>query len=326
MATGGTGVQWTSRACCLLATVLASEPVLAQPRAEGTESTIPAPATPSADGALLFPTEDRTRDPFVWRYPEFSASDYVATALFGGLAIAGQLLPTDQPRWRSTNSVDESVRDALRLDSKESRKTADDISDLSLALGLNYAAFDTAVVAWALRGKGSVAYQMAAINVQVLAVTAGISSISKAVLARERPYAQECEVDSVLQRTDDCEPDSVNVSFISGHASISFAAASVTCMHHAHLELYQSTAADAAACIGAYTAAATTSVLRMMSDNHYATDVTSGAAVGTLVGLGLPYLLHYRFEVVEPDEMGRASTTSVSVVPGPASATVVGTF
>jgi membrane-associated phospholipid phosphatase len=39
-----------------------------------------------------------------------------------------------------------------------------------------------------------------------------------------------------------------------------------------------------------FTAAATTSYLRMAADEHWLTDVLAGAAVGTAVGIGLPWL------------------------------------
>ena len=98
-------------------------------------------------------------------------------------------------------------------------------------------------------------------------------------------------------------------------------------MHHAYLELYASAAADAAACLAAYGAAGSTGLLRILSDNHYATDVASGAAVGTIVGLGLPWLLHYRTEVPEEDASpGPRDGVSLTLVPGPTSATIAGVF
>jgi membrane-associated phospholipid phosphatase len=286
-----------------------------------------APPVPRREVVEPLGTEGDAPDPFVWRYPTVRTSEYVMTGGFGVLAIVGLVIPTAEPRWTAPTGIDTGVRDAFRLEGRESRKTADDISDLTLTVGLNYAAFDAAVVAWALRGKGSVAYQMAAINIEVLAVTAGITGITKAIAARQRPYAEECRTDPVLRRADDCEPEAVNVSFLSGHSSIAFAAASVTCMHHAHLGLYASPAADVAACFAAYGAATTTGLLRILSDNHYATDVASGAALGTLVGVGVPWLLHYRTEVPDDDAATHPmDEVSLTVVPGPMSATILGVF
>jgi membrane-associated phospholipid phosphatase len=69
---------------------------------------------------------------------------------------------------------------------------------------------------------------------------------------------------------------------ISGHASLAFMAASALCVQHSRLSLYGS--ADAAVCPSALAIAATTSVLRIVADRHWATDVIAGALVGSAVG------------------------------------------
>jgi membrane-associated phospholipid phosphatase len=269
------------------------------------------------------------RDPFTWRYPEFRPSEYAATGIFAAMAIGGLLIPTSGGRWTGENGLDSGVRDALRLDGAQSRQTADDVSDVTLVVLMNHVAFDATVVAWWGRDKGSVAYQMAAIDVETLAVTAGVTSLVKGIAARERPYSGECDEDPVRSRTDDCDDDSLNRSFFSGHTSTAFAAASLTCMHHAYLDLYDSAVGDAVACISAYGLAGTTGVLRIMSDNHYASDVATGAVVGTVIGLGLPWVLHYREEIPE-EEQGKVEAgggdLSITFVPGPTSGTLVGTF
>ena len=42
--------------------------------------------------------------------------------------------------------------------------------------------------------------------------------------------------------------------------------------------------------VTAYTAATTTAVLRILSGNHFMTDVLTGALLGTLWGVGVPML------------------------------------
>lgn len=300
------------------------------PAAGAPPSTVPPSAAPSSAEPPLRPLgKPAERDPFTWRYPEFRTSEYVATGIFGAMAIGGLLIPSQRGRWRDENGFDSGVRDALRLRGELDRKAADDISDVTLVFSMNYVAFDAAVVAWWARGKGSVAYQMAAIDVEAFAVTAGITSMVKGLAARERPYSAECQDDPITKRTDDCDEDSLNRSFFSGHASAAFTAAGLTCVHHAYLELYDSPAGDAVACIGAFGLAGTTGVLRILSDNHYASDVATGAVVGTLVGVGLPWLLHYREEIPEDrlgPAAGRRDDLSITFVPGPTSGTVVGTF
>jgi membrane-associated phospholipid phosphatase len=77
------------------------------------------------------------------------------------------------------------------------------------------------------------------------------------------------------------------MSFFAGHASTAFAvAASATQV--ARLRGRPGWGWFAAA---AFTGAAATGFFRIASDNHWLTDVVTGAAIGTAVGLGLPSLV-----------------------------------
>ena len=57
--------------------------------------------------------------------------------------------------------------------------------------------------------------------------------------------------------------------------------------------MYGNGVADALACAVALSAAGVVGTMRIVGDQHYTTDVLAGAAVGTLSGLGVPWLLHY---------------------------------
>lgn len=325
---------------CTLATVAAilcggSGHALAQPPPADAGDEPPAPpgdgdpsdgrdATPEplAPRALGRRTE---RDDFVWRYPEFRKSEYVVTGLFGVMALGGLFIPTGDGRGAWRNGFDDGVRDALRADTRNGRKLADDASDITLVASMNFVAFDAGVVAWWGRNKGSVAYQMAAIDLEALAINAGINSVVKGAIARTRPLSEECD-DPYIARTDECDEDNQHRSFFSGHASTAFTTAGLTCMHHAYLALYDDPIADAAACVAAFGLAGTTGALRVVSDNHHASDVITGAAIGTVVGLGVPWLLHYKDELPEGDPARGRQEASITIVPGPTSATVVGVF
>jgi hypothetical protein len=101
---------------------------------------------------------------------------------------------------------------------------------------------------------------------------------------RDPEYGDECDDEAAL-----------NSSLLSGNTSAAFVGAGVTCAHHTNLPLYGGGAPDIAACAIALTAAGTVGILRVMSDDHYATDVMLGAALGLFGGYGLPMLLHYGF-------------------------------
>src|SRR6185369_8075255 len=96
-----------------------------------------------------------------------------------------------------------------------------------------------------------------------------------------------------------CEKGKKFAGFPSGHAVSAFTAAGLSCVHHAHLPLYGGGLPDALACAAALTVASGVGVVRIMGDRHYVSDVIVGAAIGFLVGFGLPSLLHYRERPME---------------------------
>jgi hypothetical protein len=65
-------------------------------------------------------------------------------------------------------------------------------------------------------------------------------------------------------------------------------------------------------------AATTQGALRMMTDDHYSTDVLVGAGIGVFSGYILPQLLHYGFGSGKPDQASSfwpTFTASASGVP-----------
>ena len=64
------------------------------------------------------------------------------------------------------------------------------------------------------------------------------------------------------------------------------------------------------------TAAAAVGTLRIVGDQHYASDVLLGAGIGTMSGLGIPWLLHYGPWARRPEaSTGPAFTWHVVGVP-----------
>lgn len=118
---------------------------------------------------------------------------------------------------------------------------------------------------------------------QAVAVTRAVTQIVKVSARRHRPFVHAQGPDAVAD-----SPDGT-LSFFSGHASTSFSIAA---------------SAATVATLRGYKAApwmwtglaiaGTTGYLRVAADKHYATDVLTGAAVGTAIGVGLTYLLHGR--------------------------------
>jgi membrane-associated phospholipid phosphatase len=254
-----------------------------------------------------------------WPYRRSDALDYTLIGVGVGAIVAlGFISPPSEPRL-SSSPFDEAARDALRLSSRDARRAADDISDITLSLLTSYALLVDPIVAAAYSHESpSAGVQLALVTIETLAITAALEGLLKMVVGRERPYGRGCGV-TISEETDDCADNDRFQSYLSGHTSTSFAAAAVSCTAHAQLGIYGTPGADAVACVSSFAVAGATGLLRIMSDRHFATDVLSGALMGTALGLGLPWLLHYRFDESE-------SAPDVLVVPQGAGAAIRGTF
>lgn len=120
--------------------------------------------------------------------------------------------------------------------------------------------------------------------VQATALAGTLNQLTKFVVGRRRPFSA-----AGLPNPDTRQgPSDFNLSFYSGHTSLAFSvAASAGAV--ATLRGYRWSRAIwiAGGIIGAATA-----YLRIAADQHYLTDVLTGAVVGTAVGAGTPALLH----------------------------------
>ena len=71
--------------------------------------------------------------------------------------------------------------------------------------------------------------------------------------------------------------------------------AALMCTHHMNLRLYGGPW-DALVCGAGIAVTAGVSVARAVTDNHYATDILTGAVVGSLIGWLVPTAFHYGFD------------------------------
>jgi membrane-associated phospholipid phosphatase len=111
------------------------------------------------------------------------------------------------------------------------------------------------------------------------------TQVVRYLTARERPYVHVLSPEERSAR--ELSPD-VNSSFFSGHASVSFAmavaAGTVATLRGSRWAPFIWVVGLSLASLAAYS--------RVAADLHYATDVVVGVAFGSLVGFGVPYLLH----------------------------------
>jgi membrane-associated phospholipid phosphatase len=245
-----------------------------------------------------------------WR--RFDTPEYLATGALAAIGFGTLAIPATPKRWLAVGDIDAAVRETLRIDDPQSSRNARDASDILLTLSLNHLLADALVVSWWGHGNADVAWQMAMIDAQALAFNTAMNSLVAGLVSRKRPYRALCDEGDNMTELQDCRSAKLYRSFYSGHTSTTFTAAGLTCVHHMHLPLYGGGAADAIGCAAGMTAAAATGVLRIMSDQHYVSDVLAGAAMGTLSGMVLPWLIYYRGN--KTPEQGAARTSSELVV------------
>lgn len=256
--------------------------------------------------------------------PTFNRMDLPEMVVTGAAAFVALATNIASPRntgWRGGILFDDQVRKALRLSTLDARLDVRGVTDVGLALIATFPVLvDSVIVAYWYRGSDDVAMQMVLIDAEAFAIAGAIQGASNYFAGRERPYGQDCGT-QVPNSSVDCTFDTRYRSFFSGHSAISFTAASLTCAHHMTLGLFES-AADPITCATGMVAAATIGALRIVGDAHYLSDVVVGAAVGTLVGLGVPLLHHYKRSA--PDRT--AEGLRVRMVPTLTGVELVGTF
>jgi membrane-associated phospholipid phosphatase len=265
-------------------------------------------------------------DPIVWRadWPRFGVGDWLITASGAAAALSAAIIAPQPKHSFGGFFFDESVRRSLRLPSSNLRFAARDASDILVSLEATWPFFvDAAITTWWYHHSPDAAAQMAAVNAEAIAVITGLQGVTNTVASRERPYGRDCGSSVLPDQTVECEGNVRYRSFFSGHSAFSFTAASLICTNHLKLGLFGGGAAEVATCIIAYGGAAGAATLRVMGDMHYATDVLTGALVGTIVGVGIP-LLHYRSAGFSDDRPRHLGT--VKIMPVGTGVGVGGTF
>ncbi len=226
-------------------------------------------------------------------WPRFRTSEAVVTGLML-LPIAGAvfLYPDPKDNIHGGFLFDNAVRDELLLHTADSRATAAQWSNYPYWALLAFPMLvDTALVTWGIHGSGDVALEMFAMNLEAYAITGGVA-LTFQKLGRVRPAEKGCATDP--NHSPKCDnPVALNASFLSGHTALAFTGAGLTCAHHRHLPLYGGGFPDVAICVATLAASTATGVLRIMSDNHYTSDVLLGVGLGLVSGWVLPEWLHY---------------------------------
>jgi len=205
----------------------------------------------------------------------------VALAWWLGSELArGELAPATC-RWCDPPGFDASVRDHLRWQNTGAADTASYV----LAVAQPMLMFGLDVVAAGADAKPGAAWVDALLISEATSVAMAVNQVVKFIAVRERPFVHALpEADKPFT----AHPSDNNLSFYSAHTSLTFALAASTgtiaSMRRYRLAPWIWTAGMAVAAVTGY--------LRIAADRHYASDVVTGAVVGSLVGGAVPYVFH----------------------------------
>jgi membrane-associated phospholipid phosphatase len=290
----------TALGCCALLLAQrgqAADPIAdpaADPGTDPVATLAPNPPPPRLDPTLSSLVSTDAPPPLVWRGSRFSIADGVVSLAGGAITLIAAIIPPSAHHSLGGGILfDNDVRSALRAHTLANRYIFRDASDVGISLMVSWPLVaDSLTGAWWYRGSRDAAQQMALIDLEAFAISGAIQGVTNSLVSRERPYGSDCGSAQLPADATDCTGSSHYRSFFSGHATIGFTGAALICMHHFENDLIGSPW-DALSCAGGYAVAATTATFRVVGDVHYASDVLTGALVGTLVGYGVP-LLHYR--------------------------------
>lgn len=111
----------------------------------------------------------------------------------------------------------------------------------------------------------------------------GIKDLIKLGVYRERPYMYF--EDKPIQ---EIENGDYHNSFLSGHSAMSFMGATFT--SYTFSKYFPDSKWKLPIILGSYTLAGLTTTLRVVGGCHFFTDVLTGATLGTIIGIGIPFL------------------------------------
>ncbi len=138
-----------------------------------------------------------------------------------------------------------------------------------------------------LKGEWSKTQTMATIVLEAASLTTAVTYIVKGLAGRVRPYAYNTSL-TPEERLAVVGPDdpSGRQSFISGHASSAFAAA--TLLSTIYGDVHGSTTTSRIIWVSSLSLASLTAYGRVKAGVHFPTDVLAGAVVGTAIGYLVP--------------------------------------
>lgn len=252
-----------------------------------------------------------TREPKWDRaWPHANAWDYslagVAATAFAveGLALQWHQAPL---RWTDPILFDQDARSALRAGDPNVRHGVDTASWVLLTTQIAYPLVVDVPYAWARYGR-RLASDLFWQDAATLFLAGAVDLAVRDIAGRARPPVYDC---IHAGGGTDCvdNPEAVR-SFPGGHTLTATAGAVLTCTQHLYVRIYGN-AWDSGLCALALSSNVTVMFMRIIADSHWASDQLAGAAIGSLIGWGVPYVMHFRFHSKPTSGVETRSSTTM---------------
>jgi membrane-associated phospholipid phosphatase len=235
-----------------------------------------------------------TSRPLRWD-PEWShagAADYVLGGL--GLGVLGAetiWLQPQQPslHWSGPILFDKDVRGVLH-GSAPVRDGATTVSWALLGANIAYPVVVDVPYAWSRYGT-QLAWDLFWQDTVALSLVSATDLAVRDLVGRARPFVSDCLAAGGSNAA--CMGNNTEAAraFPGGHVAVATTGATLTCTQHLSLHLYGEPW-DAVTCGSAIVVDVTMGVLRIVTDNHWASDIVAGGLLGFAFGWGIPVLLH----------------------------------
>ena len=220
-------------------------------------------------------------------------ADYVGSGFgFGVLGAEAIWLQPEQPslHWTAPILFDQDVRDVLRGSTAEVRDDATVVSWVLLGVNTAYPVAVDVPYAWSRYGR-QLAWDLFWQDAVALSLVSATDLAVRDLVGRARPPVADCLAGGGSNASCMGKDTEAARAFPGGHVAIATTGATLTCTQHLAMHLYGAPW-DAVTCGSAIGVDVTMGVLRIVTDNHWASDIVAGSVLGFAFGWGIPVLMH----------------------------------
>ena len=207
----------------------------------------------------------------------------LGSAVFYGATFVYRHFAAFPDRWEEEPSL-ENVNALDRLTMRAYSYTFDTVGTLTCAL--NLAVFPVTAFAGGYFFKDLALKEVFSVGVmyaEAVLFASGVKDSIKMGVKRLRPYMYFKDRDARAAKNYDYE-----FSFPSGHTLYSFLGAGF--LSYTFCSYFPSSKWKVPVVLSSYAVAVATGALRLLSGNHFITDVAGGAVLGSIIGLGVPFI------------------------------------